>query len=93
MQYTGASFSEMISGVFSGAVLLRRDEPRIDGIAPRPSSFRADPTETVLDGAIRPALHVIAISFAFLHKLQHGRMHIYMLYMFVTLFLLMFQVR
>jgi hydrogenase-4 component B len=93
MQYTAASFSEMLSGLFSGAVLLRREEPRVDGIAPRPASFRADNTETLLDRAIRPSLHVIGISFAFLHKLQHGRMHIYMLYMFVTLFLLMFAAR
>jgi hydrogenase-4 component B len=93
MQYTGGSFSEMLSGLFAGAARPRREEPAVTGIAPGEASFGLVPTETLLDRAVRPAFRLAETGFAFLHKLQHGRIHVYMLYIFVTLFLLMFLAR
>ncbi len=89
MAYTGASFSEMLSGLFEGAVRPSINVPAILGATPRPSRYRFSPTETVLERGIIPAFSFVAGSFSLLRRLQHGQMNVYMLYIFVTLFLLM----
>ena len=67
----------------------RRRPPGISGLAPDASRFRFEPTETILDRLLFPVFAIAGSAFAFIHRLQHGQMHIYMLYIFVTLFLLM----
>jgi hydrogenase-4 component B len=89
IQYTGTSFSEILAGLFAGAVRPDERAPAIDGPAPRPSRYRNIPTETLLERGIMPALSLAAGSFSLLRRLQHGQMNVYMLYIFVTLFLLM----
>jgi hydrogenase-4 component B len=89
MQYTGVSFSGMLAGLFGGAVRPAEERPSVPGPAPAPSRFRHAPTETLLDRGILPALSLVAAFFSFLRLVQHGRMNVYMLYIFVTLFLLM----
>lgn len=89
VQYTGTSFSELLVNLFEGAVRPERTPPILSGLAPGASRFRFTPTETILDRMLFPAFSVAAGVFAFIHRLQHGQMHIYMLYIFVTLFLLM----
>lgn len=89
MQYTGVSFSGQLADLFEGAVRPGRKGPSIHGLSPAPSSFRYEPTESLLDRMLFPAFSLAGAAFAFIHRLQHGHMHVYMLYIFVTLFLLM----
>jgi hydrogenase-4 component B len=89
IQYTGTSFTEILTGLFAGAVRADERVPAIEGPAPRPSRYRNRPTETLLERGILPALSLAAGSFSLLRRLQHGQMNVYMLYIFVTLFLLM----
>ncbi len=89
MQYTGASFSEILTGLFAGAVRPSENVPAIEGPTPHASHYRFSPTESLLERGILPALSWVAGSFSLLRRFQHGQMNVYMLYIFVTLFLLM----
>jgi hydrogenase-4 component B len=90
MQYTGTSFSEMLTTqILSGIVRTRVRMTRITGYTPSAATFRYAPEETILERLILPLFHVAGICFAFCRRLQHGQSHIYMLYIFVTLVLLM----
>lgn len=89
MQYVSSSFSEIVVSVFNGIIRQRTERPLLCGLFPGPSSCLDLPTETVLERIIRPLFTVAGVSFAFLRRLQHGQMHLYMIYIFATLFILM----
>ncbi|ADI83580.1 proton-conducting transporter membrane subunit [Geobacter sulfurreducens] len=89
MQYTGVSFADSLVRQFEGVVAPRREGPAVAGFFPAPVLFRFVPTETILERVIMPLFRVAGFSFAFLRRLQHGRLHLYMLYILTTLFLLM----
>jgi hydrogenase-4 component B len=89
MEYTATAFSEIAVSVFNGIIRQRITRPALKGIFPAAARCADLPTETVLERIIVPLFNLAGLSFAFLQRLQHGRMHIYMLYIFVTLFILM----
>lgn len=89
MQYVSSSFSEIVVSVFNGIIRQRIERPLLSGLFPGPSSCIDLPTETLLERIIRPLFTVAGVSFAFLRRLQHGQMHLYMIYIFATLFILM----
>jgi hydrogenase-4 component B len=89
MEYTATAFSEIAVSVFNGIIRQRITRPALKGIFPAAAHCADLPTETVLERIIVPLFNLAGLSFAFLQRLQHGRMHIYMLYIFVTLFILM----
>lgn len=89
MQYVASSFSEIAVSVFDGIIRQRIERPVLTGLFPRPSRCADLPTETALERIIGPAFSLAGGGFAFLRRLQHGQMHLYMLYIFATLFILM----
>lgn len=89
MQYGGSAFSELAGAVFDGVMRQRVERPKLSGLFPRESRCSDVPTETLLERIITPLFAMAGQSFGFLHRLQHGLMHIYMLYIFVALFILM----
>jgi hydrogenase-4 component B len=89
MQYGATGFSELAVSVFNGIMRQRVGRPSLSGIFPKASRCSDMPTETVLEQVIAPTFSLAGALFGFLHRLQHGLMHIYMLYIFVTLFILM----
>jgi hydrogenase-4 component B len=89
IQYTATAFSESAVTVFSGIIHQRIERPRLADSFPRPARCVDLPTETCLSWVIAPLFRVAGVSFAFLRGVQHGQMHLYMLYIFVTLFILM----
>jgi hydrogenase-4 component B len=89
MQYAATSFSESAVSVFNGIMRQRVTRPTLNGLFPAAARCSDVPTETVLERIISPLFALIGLSFGFLHRLQHGQLHIYMLYIFVTLFILM----
>jgi hydrogenase-4 component B len=93
MQYTGASFAETWSGLTRTLSRCLTEKPAPAGIAPQAAAFSHVPEETILERIIRPLLEVAGIGCAFVRRLQHGQLHIYMLYIFITLLLLMAWVR
>lgn len=89
MQYAASSFSERAVLVFNDIMRQQISRPVLKGIFPGASRCVDQPTETVLERIIAPLFRAAGRLFGFLHRLQHGQMHIYMLYIFVTLFILM----
>ena len=89
MQYSGTSFSELAVSVFNGIIRQRIERPELTGLFPDRSRCSDSPTETLLEQLIAPLFSGAGLLFGFLHRLQHGLMHIYMLYIFATLFILM----
>jgi hydrogenase-4 component B len=89
MQYGATSFSELAVSVFNGIIRERITRPSLNGLFPGPAGCRDKPTETVLERVIAPLFTIAGVSFAFLRRLQHGQMHVYMIYIFATLFILM----
>ncbi|MDD2542718.1 MAG: proton-conducting transporter membrane subunit [Desulfuromonadaceae bacterium] len=89
IQYGATSFSELAVSVFNGIMLQRVERPKLTGLFPRGSRCSDVPTETLLDRIILPLFSLTGMLFSFLHRLQHGLMQVYMLYIFAALFVLM----
>jgi hydrogenase-4 component B len=93
MQYTGAAFSEFWANLTRSLSRCLTRKPDPDGIAPHAEPFSYAPEETILERIIRPLFDLAGIGCAFIRRLQHGQLHIYMLYIFITLILLITWVR
>ncbi len=90
IQYTGASFSELAVNLFGPMASPRRSRPRLSGIFPAPgASFGYRAAELLLEQVLTPLFSWSGQAFSWLRRLQHGRVHIYVLYIFATLFVLM----
>lgn len=89
VQYGATSFSEFVVSVFDGIVRQRVERPKLVGIFPGKARCSDVPTETLLERIITPLFTLAGVSFAFLRRLQHGQMHVYMIYIFATLLILM----
>ncbi|NTV51013.1 MAG: hydrogenase [Geobacteraceae bacterium] len=89
VQYGASSFSELAVSVFNGIMRQRISRPKLAGLFPGAAHCCEAPTETILERIIVPLFTIAGVSFAFLRRLQHGQMHLYMLYIFVTLFIFM----
>jgi len=93
MQYGGTAFSEIAVSVFDGIIRQRVERPMLAGLFPAVARCVDRPTETVLERIVSPLFHLAGLSFAFLRRLQHGKMHVYMIYIFATLLILMLWAR
>jgi hydrogenase-4 component B len=89
MQYGATSFSELAVSIFNGIIRQRVTRPVLSGLFPASSHCSDKPSETFLERVIAPIFTLAGVSFAFLRRLQHGQMHVYMIYIFATLFILM----
>ena len=89
MQYMATAYSELAVSVFNGIMRQRITRPALKGLFCGAARCADTPTETVLEQIITPLFSMVGMLFGFLHHLQHGRMHLYMLYIFATLFILM----
>ena len=93
MQYSAAGFSELWASLSGGLGRGAVRKPGLRGVAPGPTTVAVAPVEFVLERIVRPAFTFTAIGFSFLRRLQHGRLHVYVLYIFITLLVLMLSVR
>jgi len=89
MQYTGSSFGQMFGSLLAPLVRARASVGAVDGLAPAAARLEYAPEETVLHRVVLPALSLVGIAFAFLRRLQHGEVQVYIFYIFATLLLLM----
>lgn len=89
MQYTGSAFSELLGGLVSGLVGSQGRLSGLNGLFPAVSRFAGTTTERILDLMIIPSLRGVDWCLAWLRRMQHGHLHLYILYVFATLFVLM----
>ena len=85
IQYTGASFAQMLTDSFRWVLRPVERRPRIQGLFPRVSVFRIKTPDLFLEGAIKPSLGFTAWAMSHLRILQAGHLPIYLLYVVLTL--------
>lgn len=89
MQYTASSFANTIIGLFTGVLCPATHKPEIKSVFPKRSKFSSHVPETVLERIYLPLLHRVSDRLTAIRKLQHGHLHFYILYIFLTLIALM----
>ncbi len=85
MQYTASSFADMLVNLFAGILRPERHAPHITGPFPADSHFESHVPETVLERIVMPLLARIYEKSLPIRRLQHGQLHLYVLYTFLTL--------
>jgi len=88
MQYTASSFADMLVSFFAGILRPHCHRPQIDGPFSKETRFESHLPETVLEKIYEPLLAWGYSKLLPVRKLQHGHLHIYILYTFVTLVVL-----
>ena len=89
MQYSGSSFVQPITKLLSAAILKRRRLRPPEGYFPASASLSTDAVDPWHDRLYRPLLEGLSFVFFKLRWLQHGRVHIYVLYIAATLLFLL----
>lgn len=89
MQYTSSSFAELLVGLFSWALRPSQHAQPPREVLPGPSHFESHVGDAVLDKLMRPIASGVAEAFRWLHFMQPGRLHLYVLYVVATLIALM----
>ena len=89
MQYSSSSFAEMLIKLFSGILRPHSHLPEISGSFPASSRFESHVPETVLERIYLPFLVWANEKLTPLRHLQHGHLHLYILYTLLTLIALL----
>ena len=89
MQYGAASFSETLERLFGWALRPRVGSPISTDPFPRRSEFRHDTRDAVLDDVVEPAFRAVEQQFSRARVFQRGPVHMYLLYVFLTIVLLL----
>jgi hydrogenase-4 component B len=85
MQYTAGSFAEIITGWFAWILRPERHALRPHGPFPPRAAFSEHTPETVLERVLEPAARVVLAVSSAARRLQHGRVHAYILYLMTGL--------
>jgi len=88
MQYSASSFAGLLVDLFAGILRLVKHKPAIQGSFPGKSHFESHVPEAVLEGIYLPFLARVYRIFLPIRRLQHGHLHLYILYTFITLVVL-----
>jgi hydrogenase-4 component B len=89
MQYTSSSFAQPLVQRFRQLLGTRVRLHAIEGYFPGRASFHSDTPDVFTDRMYQPAVMWIEWVSSRLRWLQHGRVQIYLLYIFVALEVLM----
>ncbi len=89
MQYTASSFADMLCTLFSGILRPRTHAPVISQQFPTGSRFESHVPEVVLEKIYLPLLQWANEKLAPIRRLQHGHLHLYILYTLFTLIVLL----
>jgi hypothetical protein len=85
MQYTASSFAQPILDLFRPLLRPHRRVPEIRELHPAAARFSSETHDLFTQRLYRPAVAVVARLFAPLRRLQHGRLHLYVLYIVLAL--------
>ena len=94
MQYSSGSFSGIVAEWFTWVLRPERRIRRVHGYFPKGALALERIPETVLEKGIGPAARAVMILSDAARNMQHGRLHLYILYVFLgvsTLGLLVYQ--
>jgi len=88
MQYSASSFADMLVNLFAGILRPQRHSPPISGTFPREPHFESHVPEAVLEKIYLPLISRIHQKLMPIRRLQNGQLHLYILYTFITLVVL-----
>ncbi|HEU0265896.1 MAG TPA: proton-conducting transporter membrane subunit, partial [Geobacterales bacterium] len=89
MQYTASSFAATLVDIFRSILRPHQRHPHLAPFFPDRQRHRSHQPETVLDYLFMPLLRVIEQQSSWLRRLQHGQLHLYILYIFATVLILL----
>lgn len=89
MQYTAASLAQPLVDLFRAVLQPRREIRPPTGLFPTAAAFRADTRDVIRHAWLQPAAELLEERLARLRWLQHGRLHLYVLYIAVTILVLL----
>jgi hypothetical protein len=90
MQYRGYSFIQTATSLFAGLISLREKRTLPSGVFPRKSLVVVKVPDGILSSTFEPLFRGVAWTLGRLRWLQHGNVHLYILYIMITLLALMF---
>ena len=85
MQYPGSSFAQPLTDLFAPFLQTRNDLAPPQGLFPPAASFASDTPDVVGARLYTPIFAAIGRGLAALRWLQHGQVHLYVLYIALTL--------
>ena len=88
MQYSASSFADTLVNLFAGVLRPESHAPRISGPFPANPHYESHVPEAVLERIYLPLISRIYEKFLPIRRLQHGQLHLYILYTFITLIVL-----
>jgi len=89
MQYTSSSFSQPLVESFSAIVRPFRHGEKVFGLFPQHASYRTDSPDSILRYLVTPVFSLIDRIMIPVRALQHGRLHLYICYLAITLLILL----
>ncbi|MBI4845010.1 MAG: hypothetical protein HY810_00800 [Candidatus Omnitrophica bacterium] len=85
MQYTASSYVQPIADFFRGILRTQKHGPKISEYFPDVSFFKTETADLFSETVFRPALKFIHRLAERLTGVQHGQLHLYILYILFTL--------
>jgi hydrogenase-4 component B len=89
MQYSSSSFGDTIVRLFRWIVFPVEHDPKISGLFPRKSSFKSVVPDMVLDRLVVPVFKLAGHYLPMVRVFQRGQVHLYVLYILVTVIVLL----
>ncbi len=89
MQYTASSFAQPLVDMFHTVLRTRRAAHAPEGLFPQAGAFSTETLDTCREGLYRPLFTGIERGLGVLRRLQHGNLHLYVLYIALTLLALL----
>jgi hydrogenase-4 component B len=89
MQYSASSFAGMLVDFFGGMLRPHGKRRLPEGPFPAGGAFESHVPEAVLELVYVPLLERANLKLSAIRKLQSGQLHLYILYIFVTLVLML----
>lgn len=85
MQYTSSSFAAILTSLFGSLLSTHTKKPEISEYFPKNQSFRSHTPEALLEKVYLPLFDSANSRLSLFRRLQHGRLHLYILYIVLTL--------
>ncbi|NLD92288.1 MAG: hydrogenase [Fibrobacter sp.] len=89
MQYSSSSFGDTIVKLFRWIVVPSDHDPKISGLFPRKSAFKSVVPDVILDRLVVPVFKLAGYYLPMVRVFQRGQVHLYVLYILVTVIVLL----
>ena len=90
MQYTSSSFAQPLTSLFRPLLKTRTKGGEPTGVFPGHTTFSTDTPDVFENSLFKPVFLAVAKAAAIVRSFQHGRIHVYILYIVLALLVLLF---